>query len=304
MLKEAFQKKLDEAVSQGLLTYQKDKLLSNCSTFRIGGPVSFAVYPNCEQGVIAALEAAEFAMMPLRVVGSGSNILFPDEGFEGAILFTRNLCRVSFEGTILRAGAGVALSTLAIEAAKKGLSGLEFAYGIPGSLGGGVYMNAGAYDHELAEVVVESRYYDVKHRGLGYFRENEHEFAYRHSVYKTDGDLIILAARMDLREDDPTAIKACMDDYMERRRSKQPLEYPSAGSAFKRYPGYFTAKLIDEVGLKGVSVGDAAVSEKHAGFVINKGSATAAQVKELMAMIEERIYEKYGIHIEREIIYF
>ncbi len=304
MLKEAFQKKLDEAVSQGLLTYQKDKLLSNCSTFRIGGPVSFAVYPNCEQGVIAALEAAEFAMMPLRVVGSGSNILFPDEGFEGAILFTRNLCRVSFEGTILRAGAGVALSTLAIEAAKKGLSGLEFAYGIPGSLGGGVYMNAGAYDHELAEVVVESRYYDVKHRGLGYFRENEHEFAYRHSVYKTDGDLIILAARMDLREDDPTAIKARMDDYMERRRSKQPLEYPSAGSAFKRYPGYFTAKLIDEVGLKGVSVGDAAVSEKHAGFVINKGSATAAQVKELMAMIEERIYEKYGIHIEREIIYF
>ena len=304
MLKEAFQKKLDEAVSQGLLTYQKDKLLSNCSTFRIGGPVSFAVYPNCEQGVIAALEAAEFAMMPLRVVGSGSNILFPDEGFEGAILFTRNLCRVSFEGTILRAGAGVALSTLAIEAAKKGLSGLEFAYGIPGSLGGGVYMNAGAYDHELAEVVVESRYYDVKHRGLGYFRENEHEFAYRHSVYKTDDDLIILAARMDLREDDPTAIKARMDDYMERRRSKQPLEYPSAGSAFKRYPGYFTAKLIDEVGLKGVSVGDAAVSEKHAGFVINKGSATAAQVKELMAMIEERIYEKYGIHIEREIIYF
>lgn len=304
MLKEAFQKKLDEAVSQGLLTYQKDKLLSNCSTFRIGGPVSFAVYPNCEQGVIAALEAAEFAMMPLRVVGSGSNILFPDEGFEGAILFTRNLCRVSFEGTILRAGAGVALSTLAIEAAKKGLSGLEFAYGIPGSLGGGVYMNAGAYDYELAEVVVESRYYDVKHRGLGYFRENEHEFAYRHSVYKTDGDLIILAARMDLREDDPTAIKARMDDYMERRRSKQPLEYPSAGSAFKRYPGYFTAKLIDEVGLKGVSVGDAAVSEKHAGFVINKGSATAAQVKELMAMIEERIYEKYGIHIEREIIYF
>ena len=211
MLKEAFQKKLDEAVSQGLLTYQKDKLLSNCSTFRIGGPVSFAVYPNCEQGVIAALEAAEFAMMPLRVVGSGSNILFPDEGFEGAILFTRNLCRVSFEGTILRAGAGVALSTLAIEAAKKGLSGLEFAYGIPGSLGGGVYMNAGAYDHELAEVVVESRYYDVKHRGLGYFRENEHEFAYRHSVYKTDGDLIILAARMDLREDDQTAIKARMD---------------------------------------------------------------------------------------------
>lgn len=304
MLKKAFLKKLDEAVSQGLLTYQVDKPLSSCSTFRIGGPVSFAVYPNCEQGVIASLEAAEFAMMPLRVVGSGSNILFPDEGFEGAILFTRNLCRVSFEGTILRAGAGASLSALALEAAKKGLSGLEFAYGIPGSLGGGVYMNAGAYDHELAEVVVESRYYDRTHKGLGYFREDEHEFAYRNSVYKKQDDLIVLGVRMDLKEDDPLTIRARMDDYMERRRSKQPLEYPSAGSAFKRYPGYFTAKLIDEVGLKGTAVGDAAVSEKHAGFVINKGSATAAQVKELMAMIEERIYEKYGIHIEREIIYF
>lgn len=304
MLKEAFQKKLDEAVSQGLLTYQKDKPLSSCSTFRIGGPVSFAVYPLCEQGVIETVNAAHFARVPLRVVGSGSNILFPDEGFEGAILFTRNLCRVSFDGTIIRAGAGIALSALALEAAKKGLSGLEFAYGIPGSLGGGVYMNAGAYDHELAEVVVESRYYDVTHKGLGYFRENEHEFSYRHSVYKNQDDLIVLAVRMDLKEDDPEAIKARMDDYMQRRRAKQPLEYPSAGSAFKRYPGYFTAKLIDEVGLKGVSVGGAAVSEKHAGFVINKGDATASEVKELMALIEQRIFEKYGIHIEREIIYF
>lgn len=303
MFTEEFQKRLDRAASIGLLSYQKDKLLSTCSTFRIGGPVRFAVYPNCEDGVEAAIKAASLSGVPMRVVGSGSNILFPDEGYNGAILFTRNLCRLEIKGTTVRAGAGFSLSALAGEVQRAGLTGLEFGYGIPGSIGGGVYMNAGAYDHDLSEVVVKSSYYDTERKGFGLTGYEEHGFSYRHSAYMGTPK-IILSVEMELKEGDPAAIRAQMEDYMARRKSKQPLEYPSAGSAFKRYPGYFTAKLIDEAGLKGYAVGDAAVSEKHAGFVINKGSATAAEVKELMALIEKRIFEMKGIHIEREIIYF
>ena len=303
MSKASFQNFLDRSANEGLLSYQKDKLLSSCSTFRIGGPVAYAVYPNCEAGVEAAMNAASRTGMPIRVVGAGSNILFPDEGFDGAILFTRNLCRVEVLGTVLRAGAGFSLSALANEACRAGLSGLEFGYGIPGSIGGGVYMNAGAYEHDLSEVVIKSWYYDTEKRGFGLMGYEEHGFSYRHSAY-TNSNKVILSVEMQLKEGDPAEIRRQMDDYMSRRREKQPLEYPSAGSAFKRYPGYFTAKLIDEAGLKGFSVGDAAVSEKHAGFVINKGNATASQVKELMACIEEKIFEMHGIHIEKEIIYF
>lgn len=303
MFKERFQKSLDRAATEGLLSYTKEKLLSSCSTFRIGGPVSFAVYPNCEVGVEAVFRAAEESGVPLRVVGAGSNILFPDEGFDGAILFTRNLCRVERHGTILRAGAGFSLSALANEAQRAGLSGLEFAYGIPGSVGGGVYMNAGAYEHDLSEIVIKSWYFDTEKKGFGLTGYEEHGFSYRHSAYM-GAPKVVLSVDMQLKEGDPLAIRAQMDDYMERRREKQPLEYPSAGSAFKRYPGYFTAKLIDEAGLKGYSIGGAAVSEKHAGFVINKGYARASEVKELMALIEKRIYEMHGIHIEKEIIYF
>ncbi|MBQ7847807.1 MAG: UDP-N-acetylmuramate dehydrogenase, partial [Clostridia bacterium] len=210
---------------------------------------------------------------------------------------------VNIEGTTIKAGAGIGLTTLASLVQKEGLSGLEFGYGIPGSLGGGVYMNAGAYDGELSYVVKKSRYYDRASGSFGTLSGVEHGFSYRHSAYMGT-DMVILDVELELKEGDPALIRATMDDYMARRKSKQPLEYPSAGSAFKRYPGYFTAKLIDEAGLKGYAVGDAAVSEKHAGFVINKGNATSAQVKELMALITQRIYELHGIHIEREIIYF
>ncbi|MBQ8398629.1 MAG: UDP-N-acetylmuramate dehydrogenase [Clostridia bacterium] len=303
MFHEEFIKRLDEAQRQGLLTYQREKPLSKCSSFRIGGPVRYALYPATEEGVLEIFRLTAEHSIPLRVVGSGSNILFPDEGVDGAILFTRDLSFVNIEGTTIKAGAGIGLTTLASLVQKEGLSGLEFGYGIPGSLGGGVYMNAGAYDGELSYVVKKSRYYDRASGSFGTLSGVEHGFSYRHSAYMGT-DKVILDVELELKEGDPAEIRATMDDYMARRKSKQPLEYPSAGSAFKRYPGYFTAKLIDEAGLKGYAVGDAAVSEKHAGFVINKGNATSAQVKELMALITQRIYELHGIHIEREIIYF
>ena len=164
-------------------------------------------------------------------------------------------------------------------------------------------MNAGAYDHSLEEVVSKSRFYDPKSRTFGEYKGKDHCFSYRHSVYN-DGNRVILSAEFSLKKDDPQEIRARMEDYMQRRKSKQPLEYPSAGSVFKRYPGYFTAKLIEEAGLKGLTVGGAQVSPKHAGFIVNLGSATAADVQKLVSIIEEEIYRRNGIRIERELIYF
>ena len=236
-------------------------------------------------------------------MGACTNVLFPDEGYRGVILFTTDMNQVSQEGETLLADAGENLTALSVKAWKAGLSGLEFAYGIPGSVGGGVFMNAGAYDHSLEEVVSKSRFYDPKSRTFGEYKGKDHCFSYRHSVYN-DGNRVILSAEFSLKKDDPQEIRARMEDYMQRRKSKQPLEYPSAGSVFKRYPGYFTAKLIEEAGLKGLTVGGAQVSPKHAGFIVNLGSATAADVQKLVSIIEEEIYRRNGIRIERELIYF
>ena len=302
-MKERFEQKLKELSEKGLLTFAKDKPLSACSTFRIGGPVDFAVCPKSAEGVEAAVAAARAEQIPFRVIGGGSNILFPDEGVRGAILFTTQLDGVKIDGESMTAGAGVPLGVLAGKAQKAGLSGIEFLYGIPGSVGGAVYMNAGAYEHSISEALTESTYFDLETGKIGKLTLEEHDYGYRHSVYMSKNALI-LGASFDLKKDDPAAIKARMDDYMQRRKSKQPLEYPSAGSVFKRYPGYFTGKLIEDSGLKGYTVGGAQVSEKHAGFIINIGGATAEDVKKLVAHIEDVIYANYGIHIERELIYF
>ena len=299
----SFEKRLVSLEEKRLLTYAKNKKLSSCSSFRIGGPVDYAVYPKCAEGAEALIAAAKEENEPLSVIGGGSNILFPDEGVRGAILFTSLLDEVKIDGERVRAGAGVPLSVLTGKAQKAGLTGIEFLYGIPGSVGGAVYMNAGAYEHSISEALTESVYYDIENEKTGRMSLEEHDYAYRHSAYMGKKALI-LEAEFCLQKDDPAEIKARMDDYMQRRKSKQPLEYPSAGSVFKRYPGYFTGKLIEDSGLKGYTVGGAQVSTKHAGFIVNIGGATAEDVKKLVAHIEQVIFENYGIHIERELIYF
>ena len=194
----------------------------------------------------------------------------------------------------------MSLNALASYALQNSLTGIEFAYGIPGSVGGAVYMNAGAYEHSVSEVIVETDYVDRDGKE-GHLVADEHAFGYRRSAYMKNSS-IVTSATFVLKKSDPAVIKATMDDLMARRREKQPLEYPSAGSVFKRYPGYFTAKLIDEAGLKGYSVGGAQVSTKHAGFIINKDNATAEDVKQLISIIKQKIYSIYGIEIECEII--
>lgn len=298
-----FEEELGELEREGFLTFEKNKLLSSCSSFRIGGEADYALYPRNSEGFYRAYTLSlQFEKNP-RVMGACTNVLFPDEGYRGAILFMNSMNQVFEEGETLIAGAGENLTALSVKAWKAGLSGLEFAYGIPGSVGGGVFMNAGAYEHSLEEVVSKSRFYDPKSRAFGEYKGDEHCFSYRHSVY-SQGNRFILSAEFSLKKGDPQEIRIRMEDYMQRRKSKQPLEYPNAGSVFKRYPGYFTAKLIEEAGLKGLTVGGAQISLKHAGFIINLGSATAADVRKLISIIEEEIYSQNGIRIERELVYF
>ena len=298
-----FEARLQELKEKGELTFEKEKPLSTLCTFRIGGNAEYAVFPRSEEGFIEAYNAAREANLNPRVLGNGSNVLFPDEGCRGVLIFLSSMRGASFKNGILTAKAGESVTSLALKAQKKGLSGLEFYYGIPGSVGGAVYMNAGAYEHSTSEVLIKSRCFHPESGKVTELDAPAHDFGYRHSVYMTNG-AIILTATYALKPGDPAAVKAQMDDYMRRRRDKQPLEFPSAGSVFKRCPGHYTGKLIEDAGLKGKRIGGAEVSTKHAGFIINVGGATAKDVKDLVSFIQERIFEVYGLRIERELIYF
>ena len=238
--------------------------------------------------------------MPVFVLGKGSNILVRDSGIRGVVVSTEKLDKITVDGNKLICQSGASFTYAAIVARDNGLSGLTFAYGIPGSVGGAVYMNAGAYGGQISDVVVKTTYYDAENDEV---REcEEHNFGYRESVFKENRSWYIISSEFELTPGDPATIKAEMDDYMERRRSKQPLEFPSAGSTFKRYPGHFTGQLIEESGLKGARVGGAEVSTKHAGFVINRDNATADDVLNLIDHIKSVIKNNYGFELECEVI--
>lgn len=283
--------------------YKLNMSLAPMTTFRIGGRCSVAAFPKNATDMMHTVRASRDLSVKYAVVGKGSNLLFADEGFDGMIAFTSHMTQVTEENGLLYAEAGAGLGSLATLAAKRSLSGLEFAYGIPGSVGGAVFMNAGAYGGEMSDVVAYSDYYDPESDKFGRFSGDEQGFSYRKSIYSQNEDLIILGAAFKLNEGNEEEIRTVMNENMRKRREKQPLEYPSAGSAFKRPEGDFAARLIDECGLKGFSVGGAAVSEKHAGFVINKDNATAKDVRELMDRVADIVFEKFGIRLESEIKY-
>ena len=274
--------------------------MSRHTTFRVGGPAALMAFPQSSEEAAAVLRAAaELEIAPL-FVGNGSNLLVSDRGVDGFVVKTVDgLGDMWLDGDCICAGSGVLLSRLAVFARDNGLSGLEFAHGIPGSVGGALTMNAGAYGGEMAQVVESVTCITPS----GEVRELSNEeccFAYRHSAFE-DGARFLLGARFRLSKGDPAAIKATMDDLASRRREKQPLEYPSAGSTFKRPEGYFAAALIDQCGLKGLTVGGAQVSEKHAGFVINRGGATCADIQGLMEQVKERVYQETGVTLEPEV---
>ncbi len=281
---------------------EKGLLLSAKSSFKIGGNADLAVFPKDAgelEYVVAYLKDRE---IPFVVVGNGSNILFEDEGYRGCVIFTDKMNTVKVDGNRLYAGAGASFTAMAVAAKNASLTGLEFAYGIPGSCGGAVVMNAGAYGGQVSDVLESCEIYDTEKLELYTLRKDEMELSYRHSILSDNKNLICLGATFALKEGDKDEIDAVMRDLMQRRISKQPLEYPSAGSVFKRpAPDLFVGKMIEDSGLKGYTVGGAQVSEKHAGFIINVGSATAADVLGLVEHIKSVIRANYGVELECEI---
>ncbi len=291
-----------ERLAGAKIEYSENTPLAPYTSFRIGGAARLLVFPKTCDEVVEAFEILRDESVRTLTLGNGTNVLVADEGYDGAAVILSCMRSFAVDGEYITADAGMPLTKLASVAAKNSLSGLEFAYGIPGTLGGGIYMNAGAYGGEMAQVVAQSRYYDMATGECGTVEGAAHEFAYRHSAYM-DSTRIVLSATVKLARGDKGEIEAAMADYMSRRRDKQPLEYPSAGSIFKRGRGFITAQKIDEAGLKGRRVGGAEVSEKHAGFIINKGGATAKDVLELIGIIKTEIYEKFALELECEVRY-
>jgi len=276
--------------------------LSRHTTFRIGGNSDLLVIPQSVEALTQLCAMIKETDARAYFLGNGSNVLFDDEGFCGVVVILTALRDVTCEGNVITADAGMSFTALAARARDYSLTGLEFAYGIPGSVGGAVFMNAGAYNGEVAFVLKESTYLDLDDMTVHTISLTEHNFGYRDSIYKHTNRLI-LSASFELKPGNKDEISEVMNDFMNRRVTKQPLEYPSAGSVFKRYPGRYTGQMIDEAGLKGFTIGGAQVSEKHAGFIINIGGATCADVRNLIKHIQDVILEKFGCAIECEVIY-
>ena len=282
------------------LELREHEPMARHTTFRIGGPVRLMALPRSEGEVLACLREAERARVRLVVLGNGSNLLAADGEIPCFAVLLTGLDALERTGEReIWAGAGVSLARLASFAAQEGLAGLEFAHGIPGTLGGGVLMNAGAYGGEMVQVVKEVAAAG-RSGGVETVPAEQCGFSYRRSAF-SDGERVILGARFHLEPDDPAAIRGRMDDLARRRKEKQPLEYPSAGSMFKRPAGHFAAALIEQCGLKGLTVGGAQVSEKHAGFVINRGGATCADVLALVDQVKERVLQQTGVELEMEV---
>ena len=282
------------------LELREHEPMARHTTFRIGGPVRLMALPRSEGEVLACLREAERAQVRLVVLGNGSNLLAADGEIPCFAVLLTGLDALERTGEReIWAGAGVSLARLASFAAQEGLAGLEFAHGIPGTLGGGVLMNAGAYGGEMVQVVKEVAAAG-RNGGVETVPAEQCGFSYRRSAF-SDGERVILGARFHLEPDDSAAIRGRMDDLARRRKEKQPLEYPSAGSMFKRPAGHFAAALIEQCGLKGLTVGGAQVSEKHAGFVINRGGATCADVLALVDQVKERVLQQTGVELEMEV---
>ena len=282
------------------LELREHEPMARHTTFRIGGPVRLMALPRSEGEVLACLREAERAQVRLVVLGNGSNLLAADGEIPCFAVLLTGLDALERTGEReIWAGAGVSLARLASFAAQEGLAGLEFAHGIPGTLGGGVLMNAGAYGGEMVQVVKEVAAAG-RNGGVETVPAEQCGFSYRRSAF-SDGERVILGAKFHLEPDDPAAIRSRMDELARRRKEKQSLEYPSAGSMFKRPQGHFAAALIEQCGLKGLTVGGAQVSEKHAGFVINRGGATCADVLALVDQVKERVLQQTGVELEMEV---
>lgn len=277
--------------------------MSTMTTFKIGGAAGLYIEAKTKKQLSSLIKYMNDNKIDYIVLGKGSNVLVNDNGIDKVVIKLKGeFCEVSMlDDTTIYCGAGLSLAGLCKEAESKSLSGLEFAWGIPGSVGGAAFMNAGAYGGEMKDVLYSVTHID-KHGKLGVIKSSDLDLGYRHSIYKVNG-FTIIGVTLKLKLDSKNSIRERMDDYMGRRKDKQPLEFPSAGSVFRRPEGNYAGALIEKCGLKGKSVGGAQVSPKHAGFIVNTGSATAEDVKNLVALIQKTVKKETGYSLQREIIF-
>ena len=270
------------------------------TTFRIGGPADYYLCPHSAKEIQKVVEICKEEKLPYFILGNGSNLLVSDKGYRGAVIqLWKNVSDIQVEGCLIQAKAGASLAKIAAQALEAGLTGMEFAAGIPGTLGGAVVMNAGAYGGEMKDILQEALVMDEQGEIFTLKKEELH-LGYRTSIIKEKG-YIVLAAALELKPGDRKEIKEKMDELKQRRVEKQPLDMPSAGSTFKRPEGYFAGKLIMDAGLRGFSVGGAQISEKHCGFVVNTGKATANDVLTLIREVQKRVRDKFGVELETEV---
>ena len=274
--------------------------MSRHTTFRIGGPADFYLCPHSTKEVQEIVEICKEENLPYFVLGNGSNLLVSDKGYRGVVIqLWKNFSDITVKDCCIQAKAGALLSKVAAEALEAGLTGMEFASGIPGTIGGAAFMNAGAYGGEMKDIIKSVKVLDTQGE-VRVLPKEELKMGYRTSIVKEKG-YTVLSVELELPKGNREEIRNTMEDLKERRTSKQPLEMPSAGSTFKRPEGYFAGKLIMDSGLRGFSVGGAQVSEKHCGFVVNKGGATAMDVLNLIREVQRRVKEQFGVELETEV---
>ena len=289
--------KLAAACTKGKIF--ENEPMKNHITFKVGGPADYFALPATVNELKRLLLIAKEENIPVTVIGNGSNLLVLDKGIRGLVICTTELKEISVDGQEISASCGVTLASLAGKAREHGLTGLEFASGIPGTVGGGIVMNAGAYGGSLSDCAVETVCLTMDGE-MKTFRGDEQQLGYRKSAF-SNGDLIVIQVKFDLHKGIAEEISELMKELNERRRDKQPLDKPSAGSTFKRPEGYFAGKLIEDSNLKGYRYGGASVSEKHAGFVINDNDGTAADILEVMSHCKEVVFQKFGVTLEPEV---
>ena len=289
------------------IEYKTDEPLCRHSSFKIGGKADIAVFPNGETELVTIFRLCSEFGVKYTLIGNGSNILFSDKGYRGAVVFTKRMTSFTLEEkedvAYIKAACGASVARVAKFAAESGYSGLEFLCGIPATVGGAVYMNAGAYGSEMADILLNARICDTRNNKFITLSSDELGLSYRHSCLTDSPSLVCLEAALRLCVGKVDEIKERMEELRQKRRTTQPYELASAGSFFKRPEGYFAAKLIDDAGLKGTRVGDAEVSKKHAGFIVNLGNASAKDVLALSELVINKVYEKYNVLLEREVRY-
>lgn len=279
----------------------EDEPMYKHTTYKVGGPARIYLKVKDVESLVKTIEYCNENQVEYKVIGRGSNLLFSDKEYEG-IIISLNECftKISVNGCIIKAQAGVLMINLAYQAAKIGLSGFEFMGGIPGAIGGGIYMNAGAYKYDIASVVKSVTLLNEKHQVVTYTKE-QMEFSYRHSICQDKRQLIILEAEFELMAKDPSEIKAVLDKRKERRMTTQPWNMPSAGSVFRNPEQKAAWQYIDECGLRGYEIGGAQVSPKHSNFIVNNGYASAKDIYDLIMLVQDKVYEKFNVRLKREV---